>query len=153
VETVVQTDRLVLRPFVPADIDELVVLHDYLAGVEKRSGRFVGWYGLHVARGSGRDDAPGDYWLGYRLHKWCWGNGYATEGVRALIANGFTKLGVLRVRATTMAVNTRSRQVMERCGLRYVRTFHEQWDDPLPGTEHGEVEYALTKPDWDHRAT
>lgn len=177
-EPVVETERLVLRRFVPTDIDELFVLHndpdvmrfldggapkkraeiereyherfvayDYLAGVEKASGEFVGWYGLHVARGNGHDDEAGDYWLGYRLHKACWGKGYATEGVRALIANGFTELGVRRVRATTMAVNTRSRQVMERCGLAYVRTFHEEWDDPLPGTEYGEVEYALTKPD------
>jgi RimJ/RimL family protein N-acetyltransferase len=31
-------------------------------------------------------------------------------------------------------------------GLSYVRTFHLTWDDPIPGTEHGEVEYALSAP-------
>lgn len=47
-----------------------------------------------------------------------------------------------------MAVNTRSRAVMARLGMRYVRTFHQHFDDPLPGTEHGEVEYAIDRTVW-----
>ena len=70
-----------------------------------------------------------------------------------MIHKGFTELGVQRIRAETMAVNSRSRWVMEKAGLVHVRTFHEEWDDPLPGTEHGEVEYALTKADWEHQQT
>lgn len=50
--------------------------------------------------------------------------------------------------AQTMAVNTRSRRVMEKAGLRHVRTFHPHWADPFPGTEHGEVEYELLREDW-----
>jgi len=46
-----------------------------------------------------------------------------------------------------MAINLASRRVMENAGLKCVRTFHPRWEDPLPGTEHGEVEYALTKDD------
>ena len=68
-----------------------------------------------------------------------------------MIDDGFLRRGVERVRATTMAVNTPSRGVMERAGLSYVRTFHEEWDDPLPGTELGEVEYALTRRTWERR--
>jgi hypothetical protein len=37
---------------------------------------------------------------------------------------------------------------MAGCGLRHVRTFHLAVDDPLPGTEHGEVEYAITRAEW-----
>ena len=33
---------------------------------------------------------------------------------------------------------------MERCSMCYVRIFYLGWDDPLPGTEDGEVEYELT---------
>ena len=44
-----------------------------------------------------------------------------------------------------MAVNLASRRVMEKSGLRYVRRFNLDFDDPLPGTEQGEVEYALTR--------
>jgi RimJ/RimL family protein N-acetyltransferase len=55
---------------------------------------------------------------------------------------------VQRVIATTMTVNSGSRRVMEKVGLRYVRTFHLDWPDPLPGSEHGEVEYAITLDEW-----
>ena len=44
-----------------------------------------------------------------------------------------------------MAVNHASRRVMEKSGLRFVRTFHLTWDDPIAGTEFGEVEYALDR--------
>ena len=52
-----------------------------------------------------------------------------------------------RVFAQTMAVNLASRRVMEKSGLRFVRTFHLTWDDPIPGAEDGEVEYALDSAD------
>ncbi|MFD0660153.1 GNAT family N-acetyltransferase [Thermocatellispora tengchongensis] len=48
-----------------------------------------------------------------------------------------------------MAVNLGSRRVMEKCGLRFVRAFHHDWPEPIPGSEHGEVEYALTRADWE----
>jgi RimJ/RimL family protein N-acetyltransferase len=48
-----------------------------------------------------------------------------------------------------MAVNLASRRVMEKSGLEYVRTFHQDWPDPIAGTEHGEVEYALTRAAWE----
>jgi hypothetical protein len=37
---------------------------------------------------------------------------------------------------------------MARAGLRYVRTFYLEFDDPIPGTELGEVEYAITRDVW-----
>jgi RimJ/RimL family protein N-acetyltransferase len=86
--------------------------------------------------------------LGYRLRKSAWGHGYATEGSRALIAKGFTEFGVRRVYATTMSVNTASRRVLEKAGLRFVRTFHQDWPDPIPGDHLGDVEYALTRAEW-----
>ncbi len=98
--------------------------------------------------GSGRDEVE----LGYRLKRSAWGKGYATEGSRALIRKGFTELGVRRVFAQTMAVNTASRRVMEKAGLAYARTFHEDWQEPIVGAEHGEVEYALTKSDWERKS-
>ncbi|WP_196453249.1 hypothetical protein [Planomonospora sp. ID82291] len=44
-----------------------------------------------------------------------------------------------------MAVDTASRAAMAAVGLRYVRTFHLDRDDPIPGSEFGEVEYAITR--------
>ncbi|MFG6192047.1 hypothetical protein [Nonomuraea sp. JJY05] len=48
-------------------------------------------------------------------------------------------------------MNVRSRRVMEKCGLRLARTFHLEWENPLPGTEQGGVEYELTRADWEAR--
>ncbi len=86
--------------------------------------------------------------LGYRLRRAAWGRGLATEGSRALLRYAFATVGLARVWAQTMAVNTPSRRVMEKAGLRYVRTFHLDWDDPIEGTEHGEVEYELLRAEW-----
>jgi RimJ/RimL family protein N-acetyltransferase len=180
-----ETERLVLRRFTEADVDNLFdldsnpevmrfltggkptprdailnetlprVLHYYecfesfgfWAAIEKSTGEFLGWFEFRPQEGGG----PGEVELGYRLKKSAWGRGYATEGSRALIRKGFTELGVQRVIAQTMAVNTASRRVMEQAGLAYVRTFHEDWPEPIEGAEHGEVEYALTKADWEQQ--
>ena len=80
-----------------------------------------------------------------------WGRGYASEGSRALIGKGFAELGVRRVVAETMAVNAASRRVLEKAGLRLVRTFHQPWPEPIPGDEHGDVEYALTRAEWERQ--
>lgn len=34
--------------------------------------------------------------------------------------------------------------------VRYVRTFHREWPQRIPGDEHGDVEYALTWTEWEH---
>lgn len=34
---------------------------------------------------------------------------------------------------------------MEKAGLRDVRTFHPAWDEPIAGSELGEVEYAVMR--------
>jgi RimJ/RimL family protein N-acetyltransferase len=44
-----------------------------------------------------------------------------------------------------------SRRVMEKAGLTYVRTFHQEWPHRIEGEEHGDVEYALTKADWERQ--
>jgi RimJ/RimL family protein N-acetyltransferase len=96
-------------------------------------------------------DADGDtsmVGLGYRLRQDAWGRGYATEGARALVRRAFAELGVTEVVATTMAVNTGSRAVLAKAGLRYARTVHLTWPEPLPGNEDGDVEYRLGREDW-----
>ena len=77
-----------------------------------------------------------------------WDKGYATEGSRALISKGFTEFGVQRVTAEAMAVNVVSRRVMEKAGLRLVRTCHQPWPYPVDRDRHGDVEYALDKTSW-----
>lgn len=118
--------------------------HGIFVAEDRRTGGFLGWFALQSAAGTG----PAHPELGYRLARWTWGRGLATEGARALVDRGFAALRAERIYAETMAVNRASRRVMEKAGLRHVRTFHLEWDDPIPGTEQGEVEYAVTRAEW-----
>jgi RimJ/RimL family protein N-acetyltransferase len=99
---------------------------------------FVGWWGLAAT------DEAGVANLGYRLRRAAWGEGYATEGAGALLAHGFGILSLHRVCASTMAVNTGSRTVLEKLGMTHTETCVGEWRDPLPGWELGEVVYEIT---------
>jgi RimJ/RimL family protein N-acetyltransferase len=174
-----ETDRLTLRPFTIADVDALTDLdsdpevmffinggrptpraeiadevlphwlaldargdgYGFRAAIDRATGDFLGWFHLR-AESRGAE-------LGYRLRRAVWGRGLATEGSRALIDHGFAALAADRIYAETMTVNAASRRVMEKAGLRYVRTFRADWPDPIPGDEEGDVEYALTRAEWE----
>jgi RimJ/RimL family protein N-acetyltransferase len=118
------------------------------AAIEKSTGEFIGWLSLRAHDG---DLAKVE--LGYRLRRSAWGRGYATEGSQALVDRGFSELGAERISATTMTVNAASRRVMEKVGLKYVRTFHESWPETIEGTEEGDVEYALTRSEWERQTS
>ncbi|NIJ09951.1 RimJ/RimL family protein N-acetyltransferase [Saccharomonospora amisosensis] len=139
---------VVVERNLPAILREYDQLPDGLgcfAATEVASGGFLGWFSLRPASSVGLD---GGIELGYRLRRAVWGRGYATEGARALVHHAFAALGVERLVATTMTVNTASRRVLEKAGLRLVRTFHQAWPEPIEGAEHGDVEYALTRESW-----
>jgi RimJ/RimL family protein N-acetyltransferase len=116
------------------------------AAIEKASHQFIGWFHLRPAHDDGREDEPE---LGYRLRRSSWGNGFATEASRALIGKAFSELGARRVFALTMAVNAGSRRVMEKAGMRHIRTFTTTWPEKLDGDEEGDVEYAITRQEWE----
>lgn len=131
----------------------------FWAAVEKQSGEFLGWFGFNPPEGGRLDEAE----LGYRLRRAAWGQGYATEGARALIRRGFTELGVRRVFATTYEHNVASRRVMEKAGMTLVRSFRiTPADLAAQGTfytssqevwDGDDVEYALEKADWERQAS
>lgn len=81
------------------------------------------------------------------------GQGVRDGRVPALIDKAFAELGVRRVLAETMVVHTASRRVMEKAGLQFVRVFHADWPYPIPGDEHGDVEYALDRAEWERQRT
>lgn len=116
----------------------------FWAAVERRSGAFIGWFHFRPDP-RGDDDDPE---LGYRLAAPHWGKGYATEGSQALINHWFVSGGANQVVAETMSVHTASRRVMEKVGMRLVRTFQAEWPVRIPGDEHGDVRYAITRSEW-----
>ncbi|MCZ7413205.1 MULTISPECIES: GNAT family N-acetyltransferase [unclassified Streptomyces] len=121
--------------------------HGYLAAEGRGGGGFLGWFEFRPLGAA----APDAVELGYRLNRAAWGRGYATEGARALIRVGFTELGTERVTANTMAVNVRSRRVMAKAGLTFLRAYRGDWPEAIEGSEHGEVEYVLTRAAWERR--
>ena len=117
----------------------------YWAAIEKATGAFLGWF---LFRPPMVHPEPGVVELGYRLHVAAWGRGFATEGAIALVDRGFAEMGVQRVVANTMTINRGSQRVMQKAGLRFVRTVHLSHTHPIDGSEHGDVEYALTREEW-----
>ena len=115
------------------------------AAIEKETRQVAGRFSLKPADSYG---LVGGTELGYRLYPAFWGRGLATEGARALIASAFERLHLDRVVATTMADNAGSWRVLEKCGLRRVRTFRYPDADLMPGAEHGDFVYELTRSDW-----
>lgn len=144
------------RDFLPAYLAyyERYEGYGFWAVVEKAGGDFLGWFHLRPHSG----DPPDQPELGYRLKRSAWGKGYATEGSAALIDKGFAELGARRIVASAYGENVASRRVMEKVGMTLVRTFRvppEEMDEVAgidPALFDGDdVEYAITKAEWEGR--
>lgn len=135
----------------------------FWAGFLREDGQFVGWWILEPPSreagsdvgAAGQSAMAGQAELGYRIMRRLWRHGLASEGSRELLRHGFEDLGLERVFAQTMAVNAGSQAVMASLGMRLVRTFALE-DSPdfsvaIEGSQHGEVEYAVTRREWTAR--
>jgi RimJ/RimL family protein N-acetyltransferase len=91
----------------------------------RASGEFIGFAGLRTMD----DEMPlAGIELGWQLARPTWGHGYATEAALAALRYGFGSMGLPEIVAVTMAVNLRSRAVMERIGM--ISDPAEDFDDP-----------------------
>ena len=89
-------------------------------------GRFAGYTGLF---GSSLPMPLGDHVeVGWRLARWAWGRGIATEAARAALADGVDRCGVRRVYSYTTRTNSRSEAVMVRLGM--IRRHDLDFDHP-----------------------
>lgn len=92
----------------------------------------IGTCGIRKAAASAREAE-----LGYELHPDYWGQGYATEAARAMLAFGFDTLHLQRVWAQCIAENEASARVLERIGMRQERRMvkhtwmQDKWWDML----------------------
>ena len=169
---IIETARLILRPWRADDLEELEHL---FADPVVRKGRhlppervmaiaqsslqqwqrngFGPWAALEKATGQwiGRvgldelDDWPDAHKIevGWELHRACWGQGLATEAGLAALRFGFEEHQLERIISVTAPWNTAARRVMERIGLQEQGT--RQWK----GIEV--VCYALDRVVWQAR--
>jgi ribosomal-protein-alanine N-acetyltransferase len=148
-----ETERLLLRPLAPSDLDDLFALYrqpelmqyitgkprsyemtrerlrahltdhihygfGYCAAILKADGRMIGRCGLEpVERPGGVQGNIG--WMFARAY---WGRGLATESAVAMLPYGFDRLGLQRIYATADHRNVASIRVMQKIGMRFVRS-------------------------------
>jgi ribosomal-protein-alanine N-acetyltransferase len=96
--------------------------------------RFIGFIGLKPVE----PDLPfaPAIEIGWRLARAYWGYGYATEGARASLADGFGRLGLDEIVAYAVAANAPSRRVMERIGMTYDPAEDFDHKDRKPNDPH-----------------
>jgi ribosomal-protein-alanine N-acetyltransferase len=78
-------------------------------------GRFIGFTGLSVADFEAPFTPAVE--VGWRLARWAWGNGYATEAATAALDFGFSAAALGEVVSFTSVQNIRSQAVMRRLGM------------------------------------
>jgi [ribosomal protein S5]-alanine N-acetyltransferase len=99
-------------------------IHKWMA-YDRHTGELVGRGGLSRVRLEGQECLE----IGWALLQPRWGRGYATEIGRAGLAVAFGELGADEVVAYTEVRNGRSRAVMERLGMCYLRDILLEEDD------------------------
>jgi len=143
----IETERLLIRPFVGADAGSMVAVYGdpevmrfvpggVLAGLEAIRSELGTHAQAQVAHGfsfwalvereTGRVigdvgfgifEPTGDVELGYTLARDCWGRGYATEAASACLVAGLEHLATPRIVAVADAENTASLRVAEKIGM------------------------------------
>jgi RimJ/RimL family protein N-acetyltransferase len=73
--------------------------------------------------------------VGYLLDRHHWGNGYATEAARAVVAWAFSVPAIRRVWATCDTANVASARVLEKAGLEREGTLRQAIVRPNLGNE------------------
>ena len=176
--TIIETPRLLLRPFSEADAEEL-----YAYAKDPRVGPAAGWpphtsveQSLAIIRtvfsapnvfavtdraegrvigsagfvGRHREELPHpDDELGYALGADFWGRGLMTEAAEALIRWGFENMRLNTIWCSHYQGNERSRRVIEKCGFLYRFSKEEQVE--LMKEHRIAHYYALERSSWPQR--
>ena len=176
VPEILTTPRLRLRPFHPADIDDVLAY-----ATDPQWARFLPvpqpysrtdaqeFLARHV---SGRQASPSWaiehrqtviggidlrlYWddhvgeIGYAIARRLWGHGFATEAARVVVDAGFESIPTLqRIRALSDPRNLPSRRVLEKLGM--VREGLLRWNRWVHGEPVDDAWYGLLRPEWEAR--
>jgi RimJ/RimL family protein N-acetyltransferase len=177
--TSIETDRLVIRNFRAGDwpdLQEMILRYQasdmaqydhewptsadeikgvaewfasgdsYLAVCLRTTGKLIGLISLNPQE----QQAAPVFGLGYVFHEDHFGQGYATEGCRAVIDYAFGPLAADSVTSGTAAANHRSCRLLRRLGLRQTgrgtSSFQKTQDgDPIA---FASLTFAITRDEW-----
>ena len=106
----------------------------------RQTGQFIGLAALKLSEAKYNN---GEIW--YKLHRNYWGQGYATEAVKALVHLGIHDLGLHRLEAGCAVKNVGSARVLEKAGM--LREGRKRKHLPLKSGWSDCFEYALLKED------
>ena len=108
--------------------------------------KFIGFVGLHEPT----YDLPVTpcVEIGWRLAKEHWGNGYATEAAKEVLAVAFMKLDMPVVYSFTSVLNKKSQAVMQRLGMTDTRNNFEHPMVPENSSLREHVLYKIDKQGW-----
>jgi RimJ/RimL family protein N-acetyltransferase len=132
--TVLETERLTLRTFAPADVDNLVELDSDPDVMHFLTG------GVPTPREQIENVLLPRIFDEY-THPPGWGRWAAIEKATGTFLGWFSLDPPKHGNAEGLELGYR----------RYVRTFHLTRDDPIEGSEQGEVEYELRRADWEQQ--
>lgn len=167
-----QTDRLVLRPFSMDDVMDV-----FLYASNKDVTKYLTWEAhtdLLQTEKTIKElyiNSPGTYAIelrsenkcigcidlrldkknnkgsfGYVLNQNYWGQGYMSEALMITLNFAFAKLNLNRIQSTHYVGNEASGFVMQKCGMKYEGMGLEEVK--VKGIYHDVVHYAILKCDW-----
>jgi [ribosomal protein S5]-alanine N-acetyltransferase len=84
--------------------------------------------------------------LGYEISRPYWGQGYATEAARTLLAFGFNQLHLHRIWAYCIAENTASARVLEKIGMTYEGC--QRQSEHMKNRWWDTLHYAILEHEW-----
>ncbi len=113
------------------------------AAFESSRNEFMGWFLFRPDKKDPENTSRLE--LGYRLKQKFWGQGYATEGSRAILQKGFSELALEHAFAQTMKNNLASQNVRKKVGMKFIRQYH---DPEYVSIDEWVVEYGLSRSDW-----
>ena len=87
--------------------------HNRWGIVQRADSRLIGTCGYHKW-----EKAYFRAEIGYDLSPDCWGQGYMTEALRAVMRHGFERMGLNRIDALVYIKNDRSIQLLQRLGFK-----------------------------------
>lgn len=111
------------------------------AALKKETDDFIGWF--HLFPPPTEPENVKKLFLGYRLQRKYWGQGYATEVSKALVEKAFNVYHASEVCAQAMKTNLASQKVMSNVGMSFVSEYKET---AFPVESQAAVLFSILRP-------